>query len=166
MKKKVMFGLAAVAALGFTACGNSASTSDAAQAKSGNDKEVLYSGILPAADVQGILCTLKLDYDADHNFSEGDFVMVQNYINSDTATVSGLKDMSTSYSEGDFTKESKQVNGTTIEYLRLTPDAKDGLGDASSDPVYLMVNADGSLTLINSELEVPSMPALYTLAVK
>ena len=100
------------------------------------------------------------------NFSEGDFVMVQNYINSDTATVSGLKDMSTSYSEGDFTKESKQVNGTTIEYLRLTPDAKDGLGDASSDPVYLMVNADGSLTLINSELEVPSMPALYTLAVK
>lgn len=166
MKKNVILGLAAAAALGFTACDNSAATSGAAQSKGDDDKEVLYSGILPAADAQGTVYTLKLEFDSDHNFTDGDFIMIENSLAADSVAASGLKEVATSYTEGDFTKESKQVNGATVEYIRLTPDAKDSLGTPSGSSLYFILNADGSLTMVSADLEQPAIPALYTLTVK
>lgn len=165
MKKTVLLSLAAVAALGFSACDNNTATADKSQSKDG-DKVVLYSGILPAADAQGTVCTLRLEFDDENNYTDGDFVMVENSLAADSVAASGLKEAATSYSEGDFRKETKTVDGATVEYLVLTPDAKDGLGAASTTPTYLVVNEDQSLTLVNSSIELPSVPALYTLTVK
>ncbi len=164
MKKTVMLGLAAVAALGFTACNNSNAASGVA--KSG-DKEVLYSGILPAADAQGTVYTLKLEFDDDHNYTDGDFTMVENTLASDTISASGLKEVATSYTKGDFRKESKQVDGATVEYIRLVPDAKDALGAASGSSMYFIINADESLTMVGADLQKAANPEMnYTLTVK
>ncbi|MDE6042435.1 MAG: copper resistance protein NlpE N-terminal domain-containing protein [Muribaculaceae bacterium] len=165
MKKVLFLMLAVAASLGIASCDNSGAK---AQANAGNgkggDKSVLYTGILPAADVQGILYTVKLDFDDDHNYTDGDFVMVENYLAYDSVAASGLRDAATAYSEGDFYKESKVVNGQKVDYLRLVPDAKDGLGVADSAPTYFVMNADGSITLTTQDLTVSTVPGLnYTL---
>ncbi|MDE6418438.1 MAG: hypothetical protein K2K49_04440, partial [Duncaniella sp.] len=61
MKKTALLSLAAVAALGFSACDNTTATAD--KQSKGEEKVVLYSGILPAADAQGTVCTLRLEFD-------------------------------------------------------------------------------------------------------
>lgn len=166
MKKSLLLGLAAVAALGFTACNKTDCKSGAACTK-GGDKEVLYSGILPSADAIGTVYTLKLEFDDDHNYTDGDFTLVENTLAADTLAASGLKEAATSYSKGDFRKESKQVDGVNVEYIRLVPKAKDALGAASAASMYFIVNADGSLTMTGTDLQKSENPALnYTLTVK
>ncbi len=167
MKKVALIGIA-ICALGITACNNSKSEKGISTlpAVGNGDKEVLYSGILPAADAQGTLCTIKLEYDDDNNYTDGDFTMIENSIVADSVATAGIKEAATSYSSGDFRKATKQVNGETVEYIILTPDAKDILGSASVSPTYLLVNADQSLTLVNSNIEKPENPELYTLTVK
>lgn len=162
--KKTLLGVIALASLGFVACDSSNAASKVTAAN--GDKEVLYSGIVPAADAQGTVCTLKLDYDDDHNYTDGDYLMVENTLASDSVAASGLREVATSYTEGDFRKESKQVNGATVEYIRLVPDAKDAMGDPSASSLYFIINADQSLTMVNSDLEVSATSALYTLTVK
>lgn len=165
MKKSLLLGLAAVAALGFTACNKTDCKSGAACTK--GDKEVLYSGILPSADAIGTVYTLKLEFDDDHNYTDGDFTLVENTLAADTVAASGLKEAATSYSKGDFRKESKQVDGVNVEYIRLVPKAKDALGSASAASMYFIVNADGSLTMTGTDLQKSENPALnYTLTVK
>lgn len=167
MKKTVLMGLAAVATLGFTACDSSNASSRAALSTGGGDKEVLYSGILPAADAQGTIYTLKLEFDDDNNYTDGDFTMVENSIVTDTVVASGLKEVATSYSKGDFRKESKQVDGATVEYIRLIPDAKDALGTPSGSSLYFVINPDQSLTMVGADLQKSVNPDLnYTLTVK
>ncbi len=167
MKKSVLMGLAAIASLGFAACNSSNASSNVAQSKKGGDKEVLYSGILPAADAQGTIYTLKLEFDDDHNYTDGDYMMVENTVVSDTTVVSGLKEVATSYTKGDFRKESKQVNGVTIDYIRLYPDAKDALGTASAGSTYFVINPDGSLTMTGADLQKAANTEMnYTLTVK
>lgn len=168
MKKTALFVLAA-GALAFTACSNSHASNASAVAGAkdkGHDKEVLYSGILPAADADGILYTLKLDFDDDHNYTDGDYIMIDNTLVADTTEVSGIKATAVSYYEGDFVKKTRQVNGATVEYLVLTPDAKDLMGAADNHPIYMIVNADESLTVVNSDLDMPAVPELYTLKVQ
>ena len=166
MKKTVLMGIAAIASLGFAACSNSNATSNAVQPK-GGDKEVLYSGILPAADAQGTVYTLKLEFDDDHNYTDGDYTMVENTLVADTTVASGLKEAATSYTKGDFRKESKQVNGVTVEYIRLYPDAKDALGTPSASSMYFVVNPDGSLTMTGADLQKAANTEMnYTLTVK
>ncbi|MBD5234930.1 MAG: hypothetical protein HDS61_00710 [Barnesiella sp.] len=166
MKKTAILMLAAAASLGFVACDSKTGATVDKSAKSGGDKEVLYTGVLPAADAQGILYTLKLDFDDDNNYTDGDFVLVENPLMYDSITPSGLKVVASSFIEGDFTKESKQVNGAAVDYLRLVPDVKESIGDSSSTPMYFIVNADESVTLVNDELQLPSFPDLYTLKVE
>lgn len=163
--KKAIFMMMAVAALGMTACDSSNAASK--PAKSSGDKEVLYSGILPAADAQGTVYTLKLEFDDDNNYTDGDFTMVENTLAADSVDASGLKDVATAYTKGDFRKESKQVNGSTVEYVRLVPDAKDALGAPSASSMYFIVNADGSLTMVGSNLQKSETSGMnYTLSVR
>lgn len=161
MKKTLLvLGLAAVAALGFTACNST-------DAKTDGDKNELYSGILPVADNGlGTIYTLKLELDDDNNYTDGDYSLVENTLVADTTTASGLNEAATGYSKGDFKKMSKQINGTKVEYLVLTPQADKKLGFASTDVMYFIINPDGSLTMANAALEMPSTPELYTLAKK
>lgn len=165
MKKAVMLMLA-VASMGLVACNNDCSADKGTAPKGDNDKETLYSGILPSADAQGTVYTLKLEFDADNNYTDGDFTMVENTLAADTVAASGLKEATTSFTKGDFRKESKQVNGANVEYIRLTPDAKDALGAPSACSMYFLVNEDGSLTMVAEDLQKPLEPALYTLTVK
>lgn len=166
MKKTALLGLAGVAALGFTACDNGQNATNQ-QPNNGNDKVVLYSGIIPAADAIGTICTLKLDFDDDNNYTDGDFTYIENSLVSDTVSAAGIKEAATSYSEGDFKKLSKQVDGQTVEYVKLTPDAKDNLGAASTAPLYFIINADQSLTMVQADLKKSDVPGLnYTLTVK
>lgn len=162
MKKTAILMLAA-ASLGFVACNSKTAATD--QAKSGDDKEVLYSGILPAADAEGTVYTLKLDFDDDNNYTDGDYTLIENSLAADSVAPSGMKAVATSYSKGDFTKQSKEVDGQTVEYITLTPDAKDALGAPSASSAYFVVNADGSLTMVSQSLEMPVMADLYTLSV-
>lgn len=164
--KKTLLGLAALAALGLTACNNAASTNNS-NSNGGKDKEVLYSGILPAADAQGTVYTLKLEFDADDNYMEGDFTMIENTLVADSVASSGLKEAATSYSKGDFRKLSKQVEGTAVDYIQLIPDAQDALGAASSSTLYFIVNPDESLTMVGADLQKAANPEInYTLTVK
>ncbi len=166
MRKTLMLEIAAVAALGFVSCNNNKSTCSNAPAK-GGDKEVLYSGVLPSADALGSVYTLKLEFDDDHNYTDGDFTMVETTLAADTVAASGLKDIAASYTKGDFRKETKQVDGTTVEYIRLIPDAKDALGTPSSASMYFVVNADESLTMVSANLQKSENPDLnYTLTMK
>lgn len=156
MKKTVLAGLAAIAALGFTAC-NSGVT--------GGDKAELYSGILPAADAQGNVYTLKLDFDDDNNYTDGDYTLVESSLVSDTTTVVGIKPVAVSYTEGDFKKQSKRTGDATVDYIVLTPDAKDAMGAPSASSMYFVVNSDGTLTMVAEDLQVPANAELYTLSV-
>lgn len=168
MKKQTIMGLAVIAALGLGACNESKTSSAAScgQPKCDNDKEVLYSGILPAADAQGTVYTLKLEFDDDNNYTDGDYMLVENSLAADEEAASGLKEAATSYTKGDFVKESKDVDGAKVEYIRLTPDAKDSLGAPSASSLYFVINADESLTMVGADLQMPANAELYTLTVK
>lgn len=167
MKKTLIIGLAALTTLGFAACCNKSDSCDKAADKCcTGDKEVLYSGILPAADAQGTVYTLKLEFEKEHGCTEGDYSMVETTLAPDTVAASGLKEVATSYTKGDFRKESKQIDGTTVEYIRLIPDAKDALGDTSASSTYFIVEEDGSLTMVGADLQKSVIPELnYTLTV-
>ncbi|MDE5552708.1 MAG: hypothetical protein K2M03_06100 [Muribaculaceae bacterium] len=168
MNKKIILGVAAAALVGLASCNcnNSDKVCPNKAAGNDNDKEVLYSGILPNADAQGTVYTLKLEFDADDNYNEGDFTLVENSLATDTVAASGLKILASSYSKGDFRKEAKQVDGTTINYVRLMPDAKDALGNPSNASMYFIINEDESLTMVNAELQRSETPGLdYTLSV-
>lgn len=168
MKKIILFGAAAlVAAAGLTACNDNAKScsSEGACDKSG-DKEALYAGVLPAADAAGTAYTLKLDYDDDNNYTDGDYTLIENTLSVDSLT-GVLTDVATSYSEGDFSKKSKAVGDSTVEYIELVPDAKDALGAASASSLYFLVNADQSLTMVGADLSKSENEGLnYTLTVK
>ncbi len=156
--------LTVMASLGFTACNNTCDSSKTCS--KGNDKEVLYSGVLPAADADGTVYTLKLEFDEEHNYTDGDFTMVETSMVTDTVSVQGMKVVATSYSKGDFRKESKVVDGATVDYIRLVPDAKDALGTPSASSDYFIINADESLTMVGADLQKAVNPEMnYTLTV-
>ncbi len=169
MKKQIFMGLALAATLGLAACSDAKTSTAAApstQSTGDSDKAVLYSGILPSADALGTVYTLKLDFDDDNNYTDGDYVLIENSLAADENEMSGLKEVATSYSEGDFRKETKEVNGEKVEYIVLAPDAKDALGVESAGSLYFLVNADGSLTMTGADLTKPEGAEYYTLAVK
>lgn len=167
MKKTLIIGLAALAAIGFTACCDKTDSCDKAAGKCCTaDQEVLYTGILPAADAQGTVYTLKLEFEKEHGCTDGDYTMVETTLAADTVAASGLKEVATSYTKGDFRKESKQVDGATVEYIRLLPDAKDALGTPSASSMYFLVEEDGSLTMVGADLQKSVVSELnYTLTV-
>lgn len=155
--KKIVFA-AAVAALAFTACNSGNSC------KSGNDgdKNELYTGVLPAADADGILYNLSLDFDDDHNFTDGDYHLTETYLMTDTVRGKSFDGRSFK-TEGDFKVETRTVDGKEVKYLKLTPEAKESVGNASSDVLYFIIDSDNSITLTDAELSMPGDSLNYTL---
>lgn len=155
----------AIASLCFAACGNKNVVSE--NVRHDGDKTVLYSGILPAADAQGVVYSLRLEFDDDHNFSDGEFVMVENSIVVDTSAASGLYVAAAAYTEGEFRKESRRIDGADIEYIRLVPDSKAVSAADSASSLYFIINEDGSLTMVGEDLQKSVTPGLnYTLTVR
>ena len=159
MKKSILLGGAALLTLAMTACGNCGDTA------CGNDRghdgiDKVYTGVIPAADCDGIRYTLTLDYDHDDN--DGDYRLVETYLRGDSTAMIGYRDIATFYSEGDF-RVKKQGEKT---YLELVKDAKDSSAGSIDTPIYFVVDSDSTITLANDQLEVPQTPGLnYTLKV-
>lgn len=158
MKKIVLMAGAALATLAFASCSNCDKTSCDANGAQKSDVDALYTGILPAADCDGVMYNLILDY--DHEDNDGDYTLVENYMQTDTASVAGFKSVASYVSEGDFTIEKK--DNKTV--LKLVKDTKDSAQGSIDTPLYFLVDSESSITLVNQDLEVSTTPGMnYTL---
>lgn len=151
--KKALYMAATVALLGMSAC--SGASCDSKSCKADDDK--LYTGVVPAADCDGVRYTLKLDYDDDHNYTDGDYDLVQTYIASDSTSALGYKDIRTVKSEGDFTVV-KTKDGKTG--LKLVEEVRRG---QQGETMYFVVDSDSTITMTNSDFETAASGLNYTL---
>ena len=157
MKKLIYTALLTLVVVGMASCSDKGKCDRKADKQ--GDKIEVYSGVLPGADVSGILYTLDMEFDDDKNYTDGDYKLTQVYM---TADSTGMKDGKVFTSEGDF----KEINGTganaTAKYLKLTPDR-----DSQGETLYFKVTSDSTLMLVNAQLEEPTDTALnYTLRLK
>ncbi|MDE6084438.1 MAG: copper resistance protein NlpE N-terminal domain-containing protein, partial [Muribaculaceae bacterium] len=87
MKKFMILAASAAMLIGATACSEKNNS-----APVGQNEKLVYTGVLPAADVEGIRYTLTLDYDQDDNNMKGDFDLVETYFSTDSVAPMGVKD--------------------------------------------------------------------------
>lgn len=155
MKKTFVLATAALAMLSMAACsGEKSCKGEACSKDSKND--VVYTGVMPAADCDGIRYTLLLDYDDD--MTDGDYKLVETYIQGDTLSPIGYTDIKSFASEGDFTVNKQ--NGKT--YLKLQEETKNP--SATALTTYFIVDSDSTITMANSDLEASTLPGMnYTL---
>ncbi len=169
MKKSVFFAATAIAMMSMVACsGNNGKNSCDGNGSCGTCnnpcKDQVYTGVLPAADAAGVRYTLTLDYDDDHNYTDGDYDLIETYLVTDSVSATGYKDGQSFKSEGDFTviKGSGENQGKT--YLKLVQDVKDSAKGSNSGPMYFLVESDSTVVMVNSQLEQSVNPDLnYTL---
>lgn len=157
--KKMIFMFAAVAAMCLAACSGNC---DKSAGKVGKTDDKVYSGVLPAADADGVRYTLKLDYSDDHNYTTGDYDLVEVYLQSDTTSFIGYKDGAGFKSEGDFSVINGQGENSNTKYLKLVQDVKDSSAGSNAGPIYFRIDNDSTLTMVNAQLEAPTTPG-YTL---
>lgn len=166
MKKAILLCIA-LAPLALASCNNGCKNDSSCSNGKGGDKQELYAGVLPAADAEGTLYTLRLDYDDDNNFTDGDFDLTRTALVGDTVAGAAVKDGVVSYNEGEFKIEDKMVDGATAKVLTLTPDAKESLGTVDNDQLYFLVNGDNTLTLVGADFKKAENDSLnYTLTLK
>lgn len=160
MKKTTLIMAAALSMMTMGACtGNKAGSCDKAKCGDGDKKE-LYTGVLPAADADGVRYSLKLEYDDDHNYTDGDYDLLETYLEQDSTSAVGFKDGKSFKSEGDFTVMDKDGK----KYLKLVQDAKDSAQGSNAGPMYFLVESDSTIVMVNSDLQVSETPGLnYTL---
>lgn len=160
MKKIVLMAGVALATLGFASCDNSKSCSADSAAVTAQERNVdaVYTGVMPAADCDGVRYTLLLDYDKKDK--DGDYTLVETYIQADTTATLGYKDLQSFVSEGDFTVEQKDAK----TYLKLVKDAEDSSKGSVDTPLYFVIDSDSAITMANQDLEVSTTPGMnYTL---
>lgn len=158
MKKSLFMGAAALALFSLASCNSNCKTDTCDKGKC-DDKDVVYTGVLPAADCDGVRYTLALDY--DHHDNDGDYHLVETYLKADSVAALGYKDVATFASEGDFTVVKQ--DGKT--YLKLVKDVKDSSAKAVASLNFL-VDSDSTITLVNDQLQPSENPALnYTLSI-
>lgn len=166
MKKTFYITAACATLLMAGACsGNNKSAGIDKSAKAGDRTEV-YTGVIPAADASGIRYTLKLDFDDDHNYTKGDYDLLETYFAGDSISPTGLKDLKSFTSEGDFTVEKGQGANSGKTYLKLVQDAKDSSAGSNAGPLYFLVESDSTIVMVNSDLQPSETPGLnYTLKI-
>lgn len=169
MKKILFFAGAAMSALALGACsGNNCSNCNACSGPGtcNLDEDKVYTGVLPAADAGGIRYTLKLDYDDDKNFMEGDYDLLETYIVGDSVSATGYKDAGSFRSEGDFTVMKGDGANSGKTYIKLVQDPGESSKGSDSGPLYFLVESDSTLVMVNAELQESTIPGLnYTLKI-
>ncbi|WP_373804109.1 copper resistance protein NlpE N-terminal domain-containing protein [Bacteroides heparinolyticus] len=140
MKKVMMIAAIAAALVSCKSKGtnnnDSASTNETVMAVTENAAaEVVYKGILPAADGPGIQYVLKLDN--INSTGEGTYTLETTYLEAEGAG----KDKS-------FTSKGKKqdVNNEKKTAIKLIPDDSD-------TPIYFVIVNDSTLRLVNEELQ-------------
>ena len=158
MKTYQLFPIAA-AALFRAACSGSGHKGDSkghdSVFKDGRDRYEEYTGLLPAADSEGIEYTLRLEYDHDDDFNEGDFKMRQVYIDQTGSTVYDSK--------GDFEVLTGTPDNASQRYLRLVSEPAKG---APADTTYFLVTSDSVLTMVGPDLKRSASGLNYDLKLK
>lgn len=155
---KKLYFLYAVAFAAMASCsgnGQKADTTTVTPATDTETRQEVYTGVLPAADTEGIEYTLSLEYDSDENGEGGDYTMRQVYI-SET-------DPATFDSKGDFKVMTGTPQSQQQRYLRLISDSENG---SPVDTTYFIVTSDTIVTMVGSDL-TPSVTGLnYDLKLK
>lgn len=162
MNKSFYLIAAVVAGVGLSACSsthdkNSTESSAPITKSEKNDKTEVFSGVMPAADANGISYTIELTYDGDSNHTDGDFEMTQTYLVDDAATSKSPRDTETFHTEGDFTVVTPSSGG---KYLKLVPENS----KSDADNYYFIVTSDSTITMVDSTLKPSENSQLnYTL---
>ena len=157
MKKSLfMAGIAAMMVF----MGACTGTKEAKQDETANvePKKEVFTGVLPAADCDGIRYTLHLDYNDEA--TAGDYSLNEAYLEADTTAADGYKTKEAFDSKGAFTVEDK--NGKKV--LTLAPAKAEG-DSAEVAPVYFVVDTDSTMTMTNADLVLPETPG-YTLSLE
>lgn len=164
MKKTTLAMAAGLALLALGACsGNKSCGKDKECAKEGDRKE-MYTGVLPAADADGVRYTLHLEFDDDDNFQKGDYDLLETYIKSDSLAAGGTRDVANYKSEGDFSVIPGTGANSGKSYLKLVQDAGDSNNGAVAGPLYFYVESDSTLVLVGADLQPSVSDSLdYTL---
>lgn len=154
MKKTLFFTTAAFAAISIASCSGPKKT-DSEQGETRSELEV-YSGILPAADTDGIKYTLRLNFSPDSDFKSGSYDLEESYLMVDTLSTDGFKCTGTDISNGTFSVFAGEGSDSGRHYLKL---------DNSSDtvaapPVFFLIENDSTLTMVNQQLEPSVNPDL------
>lgn len=153
MKKTVSVASALLALLSLGAC----SSADKKACQKSDMPDQVFTGVVPAADCDGVRYTLHLDYDDAGN--DGDYLLVETYIEADTTAMTGFRDVRSFKSKGDFTVNSRDGK----KFLKLVPDAAKDQA-SSLDVSYFMVDSDSTVTMTNEALDVSATPGMnYTL---
>lgn len=115
---------------------------------------VTYTGVLPAADADGIEYVLVLDYD---DANSGDYVLTEKSMSQDESVFT---------SKGDFTLHTGTPASASQSYIKLTPDNPDRASDlntASDEVRYFLVDSDSTLTLTGADLQPAASGLNYTI---
>lgn len=163
MKKTLLTMAAGMALLAFGACsGNKTCDNEKGCCKDGDRKE-MYSGILPAADADGIRYSLELEFDDDDNYQKGDYDLVETYLKADSTANLGVADLKSFKSEGDFTVIKGEGADASKTYLKLVQDTKDSDQGSNSGPLYFYVENDSTLVLVGADLQPAASGLNYSL---
>lgn len=152
MKKTFYLTTAVLAVISITSCsGTKKSGSEPAETRS---QQEVYSGILPAADADGIKYTLKLDYSSDPDFKSGIYDLEESYLMVDSLSSDGIKTIQTDNSNGNFTIFEGEGSNSGKYYLKLVDQAD----SIAATPVFFLVENDSTITMVNAELEPSPNP--------
>ncbi len=144
--KKLFFTLtAAVALVSMVACsGKKAEVTEENAEVPATTVKAAYTGVLPAADCDGVWYTLQLN--------DGKYDMIETYFALDTTANAGINEILSVKSEGTF----ETVEKGDFSYLKLTPSTQD------ADICFLNAT-DSTIIMLNADLETPAAPDFYTL---
>lgn len=154
-----LYAAAAVAAL--ASCSGGAgqkadtTTTDVNPVTETDATKAVYTGVLPAADTEGIEYTLTLDYTRDSDFKTGGFKMRQVYL---SAT-----DPTTYDSKGKFEVKTGTPQSATQRYVMLVPEVENG---APADTTYFLVTSDSTVTMVGRDLTPAASGLNYDLKLK
>lgn len=156
--KKFIYTLAAMATI-FGAASCSSNTEKKAEAETAVEtttepKTEVYSGVLPAADADGMRYTVTMDYtDAD----KGTFTMQQTALTADDASATGYTDGTSFDYKGDFTVGTKD----DTKYIKLTGTMGD---ETQTEDFYFIIESDSTITFTGAEPVKIDTPLNYTLS--
>lgn len=164
MNAKLYLVAALALPIALTACDGNKSCDNGGMPKGG--KEIVYTGTLPGADVAGIHYTLHFNYDDDRNYTDGDYDMYETYVEADSASVSGVRDVKTVRSEGDFKVENGAVADGNRKCIKLIPDVSDSGPGVTGTPTYFAITSDSTLVMLGENMTMPERPQDYTLTAR
>lgn len=149
--KKSIFALASAVVLMAASCSNEKKAAEATEPVCEEACVEVYSGVLPAADAEGVLYDLKLEYNEE---GVGTYTLNETYMVADTTATNV-----TVATEGDFVVENKDGK----KYIALTKDATKATDEEVNDTIFFLVDSDSTITMVNAELEPAVTDLNYTL---